>query len=191
LTHVLVVCMCLVMIGMYVVSAKAGRETFGEDVRASDGDDAANDADDDLDGTIFKAYMDVHGVPPTPVYAKHYVSVARTESLTEAQVRQRILDDKEKASANAPVPPKRAEPSDLPAPPPPDEGDESAESDLRALREKAKSLATMTAPISAGTEHFVTKLRAIAGQASEMLRDLERRRHVPDEPKGIESFIAF
>jgi hypothetical protein len=187
LTYVLIVCMCLVMIGMYVVSAKAGRETFSEDVSASDGDDA----DDDLEATIFKAYMDVHGVPPMPAYAKHYESVARTESLSAAQVRQRILDDKEKTSAKAPVPPpERAEPGDPPAPPP-DKGDESAESDLRALREKAKSLATMTAPISAGTEHFVTKLRAIAGQASEMLRDLERHRHVPDEPKGIESFISF
>jgi hypothetical protein len=188
LTQVLVACMLLVMIGMYIVSAKAARETFGED---SDGENAETSSSDgvskeDVDGTVFRAYMDVHGVPPAPLYATHYARVASTESLDEAQLRRRIADDRDKVSEPA-KPPKVAEQPKREKP----ESDEAAEADLQALREKAASLATMSGPIGGSAETFVTKLRSIAGQASDMVRDLERRRNVPDEPKGIECFISF
>jgi hypothetical protein len=73
------------------------------------------------------------------------------------------------------------------------------DADMRALREKAASIAKMSGPIAnsepvvgGGSDQMASKLRSIAGQVSALARQYD----IPlvgdkDAPKGIESFISF
>ena len=217
LTHLLLALVAATLLALYVVTAQSNRERFDERVDGGgDETDAAESksapvapeqqsdedaGDDDLDGIVFKAYMDVFGVPPSPAHSKHYTAIAKTEKLDSVALKARIQKDSRDVLETMTT----GTPSEASTP----DGDKSSgnapsdaelDAGMRALREKAQRIAKMAGPVSkaGGTGETATnaqlssKLRTIASQVSALAREYDVAISDSDDvPKGLESFISF
>lgn len=89
-SHILIGLVVMTLIALYMVSVQQ-REKFeeGADLPADmKPEEAAR-----VDGMVFKAYMSVFGVPPTPSHTQHYAQIAKEASLDEAGLVKRIRED--------------------------------------------------------------------------------------------------
>lgn len=202
--------MAATLVALYIVTTQPPRERF-EESSESDGKDASKppttspaskagvvDSKDAerVDGMVFKVYMDVFGVPPTPSVSKHYASITVLEKLDEAGLKDRV--DKDSRAASEKMTTSEDTGGGAPgaqASEPATESNAELDADLKALKQKAESIAKMSGPVSAspggGPSDMATKLRSIAGQVSELARRYDVDVPAKTEPKGIESFISF
>lgn len=218
LTFVLIALVAVTLVALYAVTGRPPRESF-ENSSGSD--------DDTVEGLVFKAYVDVFGVPPSPHHTSFYSNVVKNEKLDEEALRLRIRKDGKEvvegltttttsstddtsgvAKANTDASQNKAAvrspanttglasgTGNTTAPTAPDSKQEASDdADLQALREKALSIAKMSAPVSGdnGSAQLSSKLRNIAGQVSALARQYDvDLSGASESPKGIESFISF
>jgi hypothetical protein len=152
-----------------------------------------------VDAMVFKAYIDVFGVPPTPPTSKHYASLVITEALNESGLKTRVEEDAQNAlqmsastEEGAAVKGTAAGGATVgrTAPPAPE-----MDASMRALRESSAATASMSEPIAPVTQDGMgqlgSKLRSIATQVSSLARqyDIPGLGKAKDDVKGVESFI--
>ena len=223
LAHVLLALVGVTLIAMYVVSTQVTRERFEDGAKAessaaagekegapetlkpvtatfpvaSSGAARVGVVDtkeaERIDAMVFKAYIDVFGLPPTPATSKHYAALVAAEAMDDAGLKTRVEEDAENALQT--IDPKATQRPATAAGKSVGISGPEADASMRALREKSAAAAVMSEPVARVTEDGMgqlgSKLRSIATQVSSLARqyDIPGLGVVKEGPKGVESFI--
>lgn len=224
LARILIVLAIVTTVALYVVSVQKSKEGFEESTaesqKASDSKvgetvklpavsgaamagESTQKTADEIDALVFKAYMDVFGVPPTPTHSQHYASIVKSETLDSAKLTARMQRDagetlKLLSAGENPMADddKRPYCERFPDKCKPVASQADMDADMRALRAKAEGLSATTGPVappatvSGSTMDTVkSKLRNIAGEVSNLAKQFDVPLPGKKEPAGVESFI--